>query len=288
MTFFQNRGKRRTTFGVMTALLMFLIVSLSGPLMIVGSSASAKNLVPKLLADAGVRATLSSRILDQVATGAEPLVSAIINAKRSEFIHAISAQLSSPTTVAELQKDAVIAYDFVATNQPTRTLDIRPLINSLITAMSQVNPLYAFAKPVLRGIKPITLTRDTSMPNIGKWISIARYFYLTLIFFLALSLFFFFRFAASAKDAIKGTGIRVLIVGILAIIQYFVMVMIAAPYDKTATDTLTMIVPVAVRALFSYYIALGIAMVVLGAIAIFISTRLRTPSQQLKPAPAES
>ena len=39
-----------------------------------------------------------------------------------------------------------------------------------------------------------------------------------------------------------------------------------------------------VYALFSYYIALGIAMVVLGAISMFISTRLRTPGQQLKPA----
>ena len=267
---------------------MFLVVFLSGPMMLVGSSSAAKNLVPQILQDYGVRATLSSRILDQVATGSEPLVSAIINAKRSEFIHAISAQLTSPTTVAELQKDAVIAYDFVATNQPTRTLDIRPLINSLVTAMSQVNPLYAFAKPVLKGIKPITLTREASMPNIGKWISIARYFYFALIFFLALSLFFFFRFAASAKDAVKGTGIRVLIVGVLAIVQFFALVKLADPYAKTYTDTLTIIVPVATRAFFSYYKTLGVAMVVLGAIAIFISTRLRPPSQQHKPAPTES
>lgn len=251
-------------------------------MMIVSSSATAKNLVPKLLENVGVRETLSTRILDQVASGAEPLVSAIINAQRSEFIHTISNQLASPGTVVELQKDVVIAYDFIVTSQPTQSLDIRPLINSLISAMSQVNPLYAFAKPILKSVKPITLTRDASMPNIGKWISIARYFYLALIFLLALSLFFFFRFAASAKEAVKGTGIRVLAVGILAIAQYFLMVALAAPYAKTATDALTMIVPVAVRALFTYYLTLGIAMVVLGAIAIFIAPRLIAPSEHVK------
>ena len=284
MTFFQNRRKSRATFGVLTSLLMFLVVSLSGPILIVGSSASVKNLVPKVLEDDGVRGTLAYRILNQVEKGAGPIVIATIEAKRGEFVRAISAKLSSPSTVAELQKDVGIAYNFVATNQPTRTIDIQPLINSLLSAMGEVDPLYAFVKHFLKNVKPITLTRNASMPNIGKWIPIARYFYLALFFFLALSLFFFFRFAASAKDAVKGTGIRVLVVGILAITEYFVLVMIAAPYGITATDTLTMIVPVATRALFSYYIALGIAMVVLGAITIFVSTRLHTPSQQLKPA----
>jgi len=267
---------------------MFLVVSLSGPMMFVRSSASAKNLVPKVLQDDGVRWTLSYRILNQVENGAGPIVIAAIEAKRGEFVRAISAQLSSPSTVAVLQKDVGIAYDFVATNQPTRTIDIQPLINSLLSAMGEVDPLYVFVQHFLRDVKPITLTRDASMPNISKWISIARYFYLALIIFLALSLFFFFRFAASAKDAIKGTGIRVLVVGILAVTEYFLTVTIAAPYGITATDTLTMIVPVATRTFFNYYKTLGIAMVVLGALAIFVATWLRTPTQQLKPAPAGS
>ena len=260
---------------------MFLVVFFSGPMMIVSSSATAKNLVPKLLANSDVRQTLSTRILDQVANGAEPLVSAVINSQRKRFIDAISAQLSSPATVAQLQKDVVIAYDFVATNQPTRSLDIRPLIDSLISAMSQVNPLYAFAKPVLKGVKPITLTRSATMPNIGKWVSFARYFYLALIILLATSLFFFFKFAASARQAVRGTGIRVLVVGIAAIVEYFVLVVIADPYAKTTSNTLTMIVPVAVRVLFSYYLTLGIAMVVIGAIAMFISTRMSIPRIQI-------
>lgn len=263
---------------------MFLVVSFSGPMMFVGSSASAKNLVPKVLQDEGVRRTIAYRILNQVENGAGPIVIAAIETKRSEFVRAISAQLASPSTVAVLQKDVGIAYDFVATNQPTRMIDIQPLIDPLLSAMGEVEPLYAFVQHFLKDVKPIALTRNASMPNIGKWISIARYFYLALIFLLALSLFFFFRFAASAKEAVKGTGIRVLVVGILAVTEYFVMVTIAAPYGITATDTLTMIVPVATRAFFAYYKTLGIAMVVLGALGIFVSTRLRTPSQQIKPA----
>ena len=267
---------------------MFLVVVLSGPMMFVRSSASAKNLVPKVLQDDGVRATLAYRILNQVENGAGPIVIAAIEAKRGELVRAISAKLSSPGTIAVLQNDVGIAYDFVATNQPTRTIDIQPLINSLLPAMAEVDPLYVFVQLFLRDVYPITLTRDASMPNIGKWISIARYFYLALIIFLALSLLFFFRFAASAKDAVKGTGIRVLIVGILAIAQFFALVKLADPYAKTVTDTLTIMVPVATRAFFAYYKTLGIAMVVVGAIAMFISTRISAPSQQLKPAPAGS
>ena len=267
---------------------MFLVVSLSGPMMFVLSSASAKNLVPKVLQDEGVRRTLAYRILNQIENGAGPIIIATIEAKRGEFVRAISAQLKSPSTVAVLQKDVGIAYDFLATNQPTRTIDIRPLIDSLLSAMGEVDPLYAFVQHFLKDVKPITLTHDALMPDISEWFSIARYFYLALIFFLALSLFFFFRFAASAKDAVKGTGIRVLVVGLLAVIEYFVMVTIAAPYGVTATDTLTMLVPVATRAFLNYYKTLGIAMVVLGVLAIFVSTRLRIPSQQLRPAPAGS
>jgi hypothetical protein len=267
---------------------MFLVVSLSGPIMFVGSSASAKNLVPKVLQDEGVRRALAYRLLNQVENGAGPIVIAALEAKRGEFVRVISAQLTSPSTVTVLQKDVGIAYDFVATNQPTRTIDIQPLIDSLLSAMGEVDPLYAFVEHSLKDVKPISLTREASMPNISKWISIARYFYLTLIFLLALSLFFFFRFAASAKKAVKGTGIRVLVVGILAVTEYFLMVTIAAPYGITAIGTLTMIVPVATRAFFNYYKTLGIAMVVLGATAIFVSTQLRTPSQQLKPVPAGS
>ena len=282
MTFFQNRQKLRATFGVSTVLLMFLVVSLSGPMMIVGSSASVKNLVPTVLQDDGVRATLAYRILNRVEDGSGPIVMVAIEAKRGEFVRAISAKLSSPGTVAVLQQDVGIAYDFVATNQPTRTIDIQPLIDSLLSAMGEVDPQYAFVQHFLKDVKPITLTRSVSMPNIGKWISIARYFYLALIFFLALSLFFSFKFAASAKEAVRGTGVRVLIVGILAIAQFFALVKLAEPYAKTATYTLTMIVPVAVRALFSYYLTLGIALVVLGAIAIFVSTRLGTPKMQIE------
>lgn len=256
--------------------------------MVIRSSASAKNLVPKVLQDEGVRRTLAYRILNQVENGAGPIVIAAIEAKRGEFVRAISAQLASPSTVAVLQKDVGIAYDFMATNQPTRTIDIQPLIDSLLSAMGEVDPLYAFVQHFLKDVKPITLTREASMPNISKWISIARYFYLALIIFLAFSLFFFFRFAAGAKEAVKGTGIRVLVVGILAVTEYFLMVTIAAPYGITATDTLTMIVPVATRAFFNYYKTLGIAMIVLGATAIFVSTRLSAPSQQLKPVAAGS
>ena len=265
---------------------MFLVVSLSGPMMFVRSSDSAKNLVPKVLQDDGVRGTLAYRILNQVENGAGPIVIAAVEAKRGEFVRAISTKLSSPSTVAVLQKDVGIAYDFLATNQPTRTIDIQPLINSLLSAMGEVDLLYVFVEHFLKDVKPITLTRSTTMPDIGKWLAIARYFYLALILFLALSLFFFFRFAASAKDAVKGTGIRVLGVGVLAIVQFFALVKLAEPYAKTYTDTLTIIVPVATRAFFSYYKPLGIAMVVLGSIAIYISTQLITPSQQLKPAPA--
>jgi hypothetical protein len=267
---------------------MFMVVSLSGPMMFVRSSASVKNLVPKVLLDEGVRRTLAYRILNQVENGAGPIVIAAIEAKRGELVRAISAQLVSPSTVSVLQKDVGIAYDFVATNQPTRTIDIQPLSDSLLSAMGEVDPLYAFVQHFLKDVKPITLTRDASMPNISKWIPIAQYFYLALIIFLAFSLFFYFRFAASAKEAVKGTGIRVLVVGLLAVIEYFVILSIAAPYGITATDTLTMIVPVATHAFFNYYKTLGIAMVVLGALAIFVSTRLRTPTQQLKPAPTGS
>lgn len=257
--------------------------------MIAGTSASAKNLVPTLLKNAKVRDSLANTILDQVLVGTEAPLVAGIRARRSEFVSAISAELLSPATIDELQKDVVIGYDFVATSQPTRTIDIRPLLNSLLSAMSQVDPLYQGAKQVLEALKPLTLTRSASMPEIGQWLSFAWFLYIALILLLALSLFFFLRFAASAKRALRGIGIRVLVVGVLTIGQFFAFVMFASAYAKNATNTMiATIVPVAARALFSYYQTLGIALVVLGAIAVFISTRLRAPTEQLDQKPGES
>jgi hypothetical protein len=64
--FFRNRRKLRATFGILTTLLLFLVVLLSGPVMSVENSESAKNLVPTLLKNTDVRTSISNKILDQI------------------------------------------------------------------------------------------------------------------------------------------------------------------------------------------------------------------------------
>lgn len=251
------------------------------------NSDSAKNLVPVILKNADVKASLSNKILDQLSDGTDPLITEIIKVKRAEFVLAISDALSSPATIVELQKDVGLGYEFVTTNEPTATIQVKPLLATLISALSRVEPQFKVAKRVLKDVKPMTLTRDASSPQIGKWLSYARDLYVALILLLALSLFFFLRFSANGKRALRAIGTRVLVVGVLAIAQFFAIAIIASNFAKNATDTtIKAVIPVAARALFSYYQSIGIALTVLGAVAVLIATRLKPPAGQYEQASA--
>ena len=283
---FKNRRKLRVLFSLFTSLLLFLVIFVSGPVMSLESSDSAKNLVPALLNNADVRTSLSNKIVDQVGKGTDPLITMSIKSKRAAFVSAISGELSSPTIIQELQKDVGLAYGFVTTSEPSITIQVKPLFASLISAMSKVDPLFENGKKVLKDIEPVTLTRDASTPGIGKWLSYARNLYVALILLLAISLFFFLRFSANGKRALRGIGTKVLSVGVLAIAQFLAIEIIASKFAAKATDsTIRTVIPVAARELFSYYQSIGIALVVLGAVAILIATRLKTPTARIDQLP---
>lgn len=279
--FFQDRRKLRAIFGSLAAVLLFLVFFLSGPVMSVENSDSAKNLVPTILKNPDVRASIANKIVDQVADGADAPVTNSIKSKRPEFVSAISSELFSPATITELQKDVEIGYQFLTTNEPTTTIQLKPLIASLISALGQVDPQFNDAKKVLSEVKPMTLTRDASTPQIGKWISYALDLYVALILLLIVSIFFYVRFSASGKRALRGIGTRVLAVGVLSIAQFIAIAIIATKIAKnTADTTVQTVIPVAARALFSYYQSIGIGLTVLGAAAILIATRLKVPNGQ--------
>jgi hypothetical protein len=203
-----------------------------------------------------------------------------IEAKRAKFVGAISSNLSSPATVTELQNDVQLGYDFVTTNEPAITIQVKPLLSSLIGAMSSVDPQFKDAKKILKEVKPMTLTRDGNTPKIGTYLSYARDSYVALILLLAFSLFFFLRFSATGKRALRAIGTRVLVVGVLAIAQFFAIAIIASKFAKQATDPLAKTaIPVAARALFSYYQSIGIALAILGAVAVLISSRMGVSTQ---------
>jgi hypothetical protein len=279
--FFRNRRKLRATFGILTTLLLFLVVLLSGPVMSVENSESAKNLVPTLLKNTDVRTSISNKILDQISKdNSDKKVTKSIEAKRAKFVGAISSNLPSPATVTELQNDVQLGYDFVTTNEPAITIQVKPLLSSLIGAMSSVDPQFKDAKKILKEVKPMTLTRDGNTPKIGTYLSYARDSYVALILLLAFSLFFFLRFSATGKRALRAIGTRVLVVGVLAIAQFFAIAIIASKFAKQATDPLAKTaIPVAARALFSYYQSIGIALAILGAVAVLISSRMGVSTQ---------
>ncbi|OIQ72357.1 hypothetical protein GALL_460170 [mine drainage metagenome] len=65
----------------------------------------------------------------------------------------------------------------------------------------------------------------------------------------------------------------------LAIAQFIALAIIASKIANNATDpTVKAVIPVAARALFSYYQSIGIALVLVGAVAIFIASRLKGPT----------
>jgi len=278
--FFKNRPKLRVFFGLLVSLLLFLVVFISGPVVTLENSDSAEHLVPVLLKNADVRASLSNKIVEQFESGADSPITFSIKANRDEFVSAISGQLSSAVTIKELQKDVGLIYRFVTTNDPTTTIQVRPLYASLLTAMGKIDPLFKIAKVVLKDIEPMVLTRDAATPQIGKWLSLARKLFVALIFLLGFSLFFFLRFSATGKRALRAVGTRVLVVGVLSIAQFLAIQALAKNFAGSATDTtIKTVVPVAARTLFSYYQSIGIGLVVLGAIAIFIATRLKTTAR---------
>jgi hypothetical protein len=261
--FFRNRRKLRATFGILTTLLLFLVVLLSGPVMSVENSESAKNLVPTLLKNTDVRTSISNKILDQISKDNS-------DKKVTKSIEAVT----------ELQNDVQLGYDFVTTNEPAITIQVKPLLSSLIGAMSSVDPQFKDAKKILKEVKPMTLTRDGNTPKIGTYLSYARDSYVALILLLAFSLFFFLRFSATGKRALRAIGTRVLVVGVLAIAQFFAIAIIASKFAKQATDPLAKTaIPVAARALFSYYQSIGIALAILGAVAVLISSRMGVSTQ---------
>jgi hypothetical protein len=282
MIFFKNRRKLRGFFGMLTTIFLFLVVFLSGPVMSVENSDSAKNLVPTLLNNADVRASLSNKIVDQIAKGNtnQQLVK-VIEIKRPQLVKAISDGLGSPATITELQNDVELGYHFVTTNEPSVTIQAKPLLVTFRSALSKVDSQFKDTKKILKDVKPMVMTRDGKMPQIGAYLSYARDAYVGLIILLAISLFFFLRFSASGKRALRAMGTRVLAVGVLAIAQFFAIAIIASKFANKATDTLAKtIIPVAARALFSYYQSIGIGLAIVGAVAIFISTRMSGPTKK--------
>jgi uncharacterized membrane protein (DUF485 family) len=154
--------------------------------------------------------------------------------------------------------------------------------------MSSVDPQFKDTKRILKEVKPMTLTRDGNMPKIGTYLAYARGAYVALIFLLAFSLFFFLRFSATGKRALRAVGTRVLVVGLLAIAQFFVIAIIASRFAKNATDPLAKTaIPVAARALFSFYQSIGIALAIVGAAAVFIASRMESQSEKMTAVNAE-
>jgi hypothetical protein len=112
MIFFKNRRKLRAFFGILTSIFLFLVVLLSGPVMSVENSESTKNLVPALLKNTDVRTSLSNKILDQISKGnTDNKVTKSIEVKHAKFVSAISSDLSSSATIAELQKDVQLGNE---------------------------------------------------------------------------------------------------------------------------------------------------------------------------------
>ena len=286
--FFKDRHKLRATYGILTSVLLFLVVFLAGPVLSVENSESAKNLVPTLLDNPDVRVSLSNKILDQISKdSSDKQINLIIRVGRPLFVPIISANLSSPATIAELQNDVELGYRFVTTNEPTTTIPIKPLFASLLAAIGKVNPLIKNSKITLKDVKPITLTRDRNTAKIGTWLSYARAGYIALIMLLAFSLFFFVRFSTSGKRALRGIGKRVLAVGILSIVQFFAIAIVASTFAGRAADPLVKaVIPVAARALFSYYESIGIALTIIGAVAILFARRIGFSAQKMSPASA--
>jgi hypothetical protein len=287
--FFKDRHALRATYGILTSVLLFLVVFLAGPVLSVENSESAKNLVPTLLANPDVRVSLANKILDQISKdSSDKQINLIIRVGRPLLVPAISANLSSPATIVELQNDVELGYRFVTTNESITTIPIKPLFASLLAAMGKVDPLFKNSKKTLKDVKPITLTRDRNTAKIGTWLSYARAGYIALIILLAISLFFFVRFSTSGKRALRGIGKRVLAVGILSIVQFIVIAIVASAFARKATEPLVKtVVPVAARALFSYYESIGIALIIIGAVAILIARRIGFSAQKISVVTAE-
>jgi hypothetical protein len=287
--FFKDRRKLRTTYGILTSVLLFLVVFLAGPVLTVENSESARNLVPTLLANPDVRVSLSNKILDQISKDSSDMqIRLIIGIGRPLLVPAISANLSSPAIIAELQNDVELGYRFITTNEPTATIPIKPLFASLLAAMGKIDPLFKNSRKTLKDVKPITLTRDRNTAKIGTWLSYARAGYIALIIFLALSLFFFVRYSTSGKRALQGIGKRVLAVGILSIVQFIAIAIVASTFARKAANPLVKsVVPVAARALFSYYQSIGIALTIIGAVTILIAKRIGFSVQKMSPVNAE-
>ncbi len=271
--FFRGHHKLTVLFAIATALLLLLTVLASGMFWLTDRSATAEGLAGALISNPQIRQNIADRILDQISDGADTKTRMVIRLQRPELRNAIAAQLTDPVISREITNDVRIGYNFLVSEQKSTPIDLRPLLPSILAIMSTIDPQLD-TKKILKGIEPIHLRKTDSIPDIGKWLNLLKSILIGLIVLLLLSLLLLFRYAASAKSALKTVGIEAFVIGVLAVILFFGGVAAATSAANKATDpTVAAVVPIAARQLLAYFRNLGLVLAAVGLISFLASIR---------------
>ncbi len=282
---FHGRPKLKGVFATSTALLLVLVVLVSGAFWTTERSAAAEDFARNLISNPQVRQQIADRILTQISDGADAKTKFVIQAQRSEIRNAIAAQLGNPAISRELTNDVRIGYHFLASEQKSATIDLQPLLPSLLAIMSKIDPQFKDAIKLIKDIKPINLTKTDSTPDIGKWLTLLKEIFVGLIVLLLLSMLLLFRYAASATSALKILGIETFAVGAFAIILFFGGVIAATSVAHKATDpTAAAVIPIAARQILSYFRNLGLALAAVGFVTLLASAATARGEQRRRSA----
>lgn len=270
--FFRGRRKLMVMSAITTTLLLLLTVLASGMFWLTERSAAAEGLAGALISNPQIRQDIADRILDQISDGADAKARMVIRSQRPRLRDAIAAQLADPVISREITNDVRIGYHFLASEQKSTAIDLQPLLPSVLAIMSTIDPQFKDTKRILKGIEPIQLRKTNSIPDIGKWLNLLKAILTGLIVLLLLSLLLLFRYAASAKSALKTVGIEAFAVGVLAVTLFFGGVAAATSAARQVTDsTAAAVIPIAARHLLAYFRTLGLALAGVGLVSLLAS-----------------
>ena len=186
---------------------------------------------------------------------------------------AVTNLLENPILHQELDKISDVIYSYYANgSKEVTSVDIRPLAHLALDSIETIDPQYKDLRKELDDIKPIKLKMQENGPNVPQ---IRSYLNLALFLFLVLSclmLFLFLIFVRSRKDALRWSGLSLLVVGILLSSLFLVAKSLISNQANTSTESLLQSgLPLAAHPLLAPFILVGLFEIFLG-LALFIGS----------------
>ena len=263
---YKSRRGLAVTAGIFVFLLATLLPIVSGVWSIAGSGNPITPVTHSLLASEEFRNTAGQEFVTKALKDASGDEKRLLTEKGKNIAQALSGLLGQPAFETELNKITATAYEYFSNGakSPT-TIDVKPIANMALAALTQVDKEFANLKKEIGKLKPIDLKPQASGPDIVQIRKI-----LNLVFFAVLGLFLIFnliylRYSRSVTAALRVIGSEFIYCGVIGLVINLVGSSVVKSQAAKSTEPIAQVaIPIVARQELAIFMTIGIVGLVVG------------------------